>query len=104
MQTHPDLPTSYPEVGDVVVFHDEYGRPANALITCVHGSFESAVQNKDISCVNLVMVHLDPKRTDQYGRQTDHRSSCVHKTRQGASGNYWRWPTETLNSIAQRQE
>lgn len=100
MRVHKDLPAPYPEVGDTVIFHDVHGRPHHALITCVHGTFEQNVELKNVSCVNLVHVSGDPARQDGHGRQTEHESSCVHKSNQGASGYYWRWPDEKPNPVA----
>lgn len=103
MKPNENLPAPYPEVGDAVIFHDAYGKPHNALITCVHGSFEHSFRDHGIPCVNLIHVSGEQAKQDQYGRQTEHSSSAVHKSRQGAHGNYWRWPDEAPNPVAPAQ-
>ncbi len=79
------------EVGvDSVMYHDTKGRPLLALVTAVHGDFDSDY----IPCINLVYVSPDKNRQDSAGRQTEHASSVVHKSNAGAHGYYWRWHDE----------
>lgn len=73
-----------PKVGDVIVYHDSKGRPANGLVTCVHTD----------TLVNLVIVSLDESRQDSGGRQTEKPSSIQHSSEWEVHGNYWRWPDE----------
>lgn len=71
------------QVGEAIVFHDEFNRGHNALVTVVHGT-------GDDPCINLLHCSSDVSRQDQYGRQIERRSSVVHVSTQGAAGNYWR--------------
>jgi hypothetical protein len=60
-----------PEIGDHVIFVDEYRVRHHALVTAVHGNSAHAP-------INLVYVAKD-NRVDQYGKQTIHQSSVVHE-------------------------
>lgn len=73
-----------PKVGDVVVYHDEEGKPKNALINAVWG----------ISCVNLVFVSSDAAMKDTYGRQIGRETSVDHVSVVTVHGRYFRWPDE----------
>lgn len=73
-----------PQVGDVVVYHDEVGQPKNALVTCNWGG----------GSLNVVFVSSDAGMKDQYGRQIGRETSVSHVTVQQAHGRYWRWPDE----------
>ena len=73
-------------VGDVVVFHDQEGKPHEALVTCVHQG--------DTRSLNLVIVSGDPKRQDDYGRQTERPTSVPHASASGLHGYVWRLPNE----------
>ena len=75
-----------PGVGEMVVYHDDEGKPQSALVTCV---FEGSTHS-----INLVFVSCNVGRHDQYGRQIERRTSVPHKTAQSAHGFYWRWPEE----------
>lgn len=76
------------KVKDHVVYVDEHGQQNDALVTAVW----SNPGNPD-GC-NLVFVSGDPAKHDNYGRQTEHRTSTTHKSMQPAPGNYWCWPDE----------
>ena len=91
---------SYPRVGDTVIYHDEHGKPHNALLTCVHGWETEGIPVIDqMPCVNLLYVSSDEKRQDDYGRQVERDSSCVHKTMNGGvHGGYWRNAHEEPNT------
>lgn len=91
-------------VGQAVVYVDEFGRKHDALITAwwkqpelTHRGQKLATQ-PDVKwgepCCNLLFVTGDEAKTDSYGRQTERRSSCVHKSSQTAHGNFWCWPDE----------
>ena len=83
----------HPKVGDVIVFHDDEGKPHNALVTVYWGN-----PTEDyIGCLNLVMVSGDESRKDQYGRQVERVTSIMHKSNMHVHGNYWRWPDEEPN-------
>lgn len=103
------------QVGDAVIFYDEYSRPHNALITAVWGEsyvvscetesdlkFMGGIQEKvqEPSC-NLLFVSIDEKKDDTYGRQIERKTSCVHAGSQSAPGWSWSWPEEK-DSILQR--
>lgn len=79
------------KVGDSIIFTDRFGKDANALIVTAWGKGNAAL--------NLVHVSLDESKTDNagYGRQIERQSSVVHKSSQGAHGNYWRRLDEEPN-------
>ena len=79
------------KVGDAVIYTDRFGKDANALIVTAWAKGNCAV--------NLVHVSLDETKTDNagYGRQIERQSSVVHKSSQGAHGNYWRRVDEEAN-------
>ncbi len=56
-----------PEVGDLVIYHDENARAHNALITCVHSEY----------MINCLYVSSDPDKRDNYGRQIERPSSVA---------------------------
>jgi hypothetical protein len=106
------------QVGDAVIFYDEYSRPHNALITAVWGEryliscetesdlkFMGGIQEKiqEPSC-NLLFVSSDEKKDDCYGRQIERRTSCVHAVSQMAPGFSWSWPEEKESIIARYHE
>lgn len=78
------------EVGGKCIYHDEHGRPLNALVNCVHGDD----WDNYIPCINLTFVSPDKNRQDSGGRQIEHASSVVHKSNAGAHGFYWRFEDE----------
>lgn len=71
-------------IGASVIYVDERGNPHNALVTAWHGP----------ECCNLLFVSSDELRRDDFGRQFERRSSCVHEKRMPAHGNYFVWPDE----------
>lgn len=88
-----------PKVGDAVIFFDTLRRECPALLTAVHGEVSGGPveghpdQSWHTPCVNLVYVTPEEGKTDSWGRQTDHASSCVHACDQRV-GYYWCWPEE----------
>jgi hypothetical protein len=94
-----------PKVGDAVIFFDELRRELNALITAVHGEVSGGPveghpdQKWYVPCINLVFVTPEKGKTDSWGRQTGHNSSCVHVSSYlQPVGNYWCWPDEVESS------
>lgn len=89
-----------PEVGDAVVYFDEYRRECNALLEAVHGEVSGTDEtNWWTPCVNLIYISPETDKTDGYGRQKDHMSSCTHVSQQHPPvGNYWCFPEELLTS------
>ena len=90
-----------PEVRDAVIYFDEYRRECPALLEAVHGEVSGGPvpgheqQEWYVPCVNLMFISPDPDKTDGYGRQKDHRSSCVHASSQNPRvGSYWCFPEE----------
>jgi plastocyanin len=77
------------KVGDAVVFVDPVARPHNALVTAVWGP----------TCINVVIVSNDDKKTDCYGRQIERHTSCLHRSQTPAHGNYWMLPGDTQNPV-----
>ena len=78
----------------MVIFVDAVGRDQNALVTAVWGQ----------NCVNVVMVSLDEKATDNYGRQIERSTSVLHGSVMPAHGMYWRWADEVKNPIQEPTE
>jgi hypothetical protein len=66
--------------GQEVIFIDPYKREHRALITDVHGN----------TCCNLVFVSDDEKKTDDWGRQLERESSCVHISQNEARAHCWK--------------
>jgi len=97
---------SYPRVGDAVIYHDEHGVAHNALMTCIHGWETEGVAIEDqMPCVNLLYVSGDENRQDNYGRQVERESSCVHKSMSGGvHGRYWRLAHEEANPYTEPGE
>jgi hypothetical protein len=83
-----------PKVGDHVIFHDPVGKPFNSLITAVWGP----------QMINLIRVCDDETMTDSYGCQTTRNTSCGHASMMLVHGNYWRFPHEEPNPVAQPLE
>lgn len=86
------------KIGQHIIFVDPFGKRRDALVTIwwAGGSNEISAYrsaNGEPGC-NLVVVVDDEKKTDNYGQQTEHFTSVVHKTKQPAHGNYWCWPDE----------
>jgi len=84
----------HPQVGDVVVYHDENGGAHNALVTAYWGD---PTTDAYIGCLNLVFISTDDSRRDQYGRQIERFTSISHKSAQHTHGFYWRWSDEEPN-------
>jgi len=76
-----------PTVGGVVVYHDPHGNPSDALVTAVWSA----------TCINLIIVSRDDKKTDEYGRQIERYTSMSHKNTMKVHGFYWRFPDEEPN-------
>jgi hypothetical protein len=71
-------------IGANVIYVDERGNPHNALVTHWHSQ----------DCCNLLFISSDEMRCDNFGRQIERRSSCVHQKVMPAHGNYFSWPDE----------
>lgn len=112
-------------IGDTVVFSDQYGRKHNALVTAIHGPFTVEERDEKLhawykesqttaypwneeqlsGCLNMpfvfpslnvVYVAEDGSKTDSYGRQIVRATSVPPKSAQSAHGYYWRnKPTST---------
>lgn len=84
--------------GDAVKVVDETYGEHIALVTCVHGQFNSdtvlAHTGKPyVPCINVVYVSSDPAKRDPYGQQVERLSSLQHWS-QGPNGmpkpgRYW---------------
>jgi hypothetical protein len=74
------------QTGKAVTYVDERGISHAAIVTAVWPGEYGADKEPGI---NLVFVSHDEKKTDDYGRQTERRSSVVHRDAQKAHGNYW---------------
>lgn len=88
------------EPGQRVIFVDEVMVRHEALVTEWHGETreleagEHHPATTSEPAVNLLIVSTDEQKRDQYGRQIERSSSIVHRSSQGAHGNYWMWPDE----------
>jgi hypothetical protein len=67
------------EVGEAVLFTDENRGVHHALVTAVWSE----------TCINLVFVSGDEKRSDVYGRQTEHKTSVPKKSETQNMGFSW---------------
>ena len=84
-------------IGQHVVFVDPNGIARDALVNVWWKGTKTIQEYVSASgepgC-NLVIVCKDERKEDSYGRQTEHYTSVVHKSKQVAPGNFWRWPDE----------
>jgi hypothetical protein len=67
------------KVGTAVKVVDEVGVLHHGLVTNCWGG----------SCLNVAFLSADESKVDQYGRQTEHLSSCSHRDGTTAPGRYW---------------
>jgi hypothetical protein len=81
---------NYEDVGQHVIYIDANRIPRPALVQTWWPQMGGSGQP---GC-NLIVVSDDEKRRDQYGRQTEHFTSVVHKSAQPAGGWCWCWPDE----------
>lgn len=73
------------DIGNHVIYVDEYGNEHDALVTAVWTSYGNPPG------LNVVYVSSDENATDQYGRQLAERAtSVVHTDNQPAHGRKWR--------------
>jgi hypothetical protein len=101
-----------PQVGDMVIFADEYGRDHNALVTAVFGeggvlesSYYKDGKKLSMPCLNAVWVSGDESKQDPYGRQIERdHTSIVHASDQPAHGINWRWPGDPKNPVVEPTE
>lgn len=70
------------KIGGHVTWHDEYGKPHDALVTNVHGPLPHPA-------INVVVVNMDEGQTDTYGQKVQRETSVVHESSQYAHGRYW---------------
>lgn len=82
------------EVGASVVYGDSFGREHNALVTQWFAATPELMAEYGSPGCNVLFLSSDEKKVDGYGRQSEHQSSVIHRTKQPAGGNYWRWPDE----------
>ena len=86
----------HPKVGDAVIYHDEEGKPHNALIKAVWDNGGDWTYDYP-PLVNLVFISGDKARQDSAGRQTEIVTSLSHKHEHNVHGFYWRWEDEAPN-------
>jgi hypothetical protein len=77
-----------PQIGQMVIWHESDGTALNALVTAIWSPV----------CINVVIVSGDETKQDSYGRQTERRTSCQHKSLSTVHGYYWRYVDEQANS------
>jgi hypothetical protein len=75
-------------IGRCVIFTDEHFKDHYALVTAIWGDPDQK------PAINLLYVCDDAERTDQYGRQIERKTSCVHVDNNSAAGWAWRYPGE----------
>jgi len=80
-----------------IIYVDPKGVRHSALVTVWwngNQTIESYLSESGEPGCNLVFVSGDENRKDSCGRQIEHATSVVHKSKQAAHGNYWCWPDE----------
>jgi hypothetical protein len=80
-----------------IVYVDPKGNHRSALVTVWWNgtqTVEDYVSKSGEPGCNLVFISGDENRRDSCGRQTEHATSVVHKSKQVAPGNFWAWPDE----------
>lgn len=78
-------------IGTRVKVKDEFAVEHDALVT---NAWPDGVEYDDAGTVNLainvVFVSSDPSKQDQYGRQTEHLTSVMHRSACGdCPGRHW---------------
>lgn len=81
-------------VGDAIVYHEPDGTGKNGIVIAVWSQGPSY-------CLNLVTIEDDPARDDSYGRQIKRPTSISYKDNMPVHSNYWRWPEDEPNPVAQ---
>ncbi len=79
------------KTGQHVIYVDPVARQHDAVITAVWGP----------TCINIVYVSPDDKRTDSWGRQIERSTSLSHRSVTPAHGNYFMLPGDTPNPVIQ---
>ena len=79
------------KIGDAVKAKDEHGVERNAIVTNV---WPNPATYDDAGVVtlnlNIVFVSADESKNDSYGRQTEHQTSCGHRSAAGeCPGRFW---------------
>jgi hypothetical protein len=64
------------QIGDAVIYVDEFGESFDALLTAVHGKYDPDAAVKP--SVNVIYVSPNEGEHDQYGRQIRRQSSVAH--------------------------
>ncbi len=85
------------QIGSAVKVVDEVGVTHDGLVTAAWGQNPNEAQEYDDSedkvvhlAINVVFVSADENKRDCYGRQTEHLSSCAHRSSVGACpGRFW---------------
>jgi len=86
------------QIGSAVKVADENGVVHDALVTQPWGSGPGPDGTTEYDeskgpvqlAINVVFVSADPSKRDCYGRQTEHLSSCMHRSASGGCpGRYW---------------
>lgn len=85
------------DLNATLVYVDPRGVSHSAIVT-IWWTGEANVEvyrsaNGEPGC-NLVYISDDHNKVDPYGRQIERATSVVHKSKQAAHGNYWKWPGE----------
>lgn len=80
------------EIGQHIKVVDEVGNLHDGLVTECWG--QTVLKDGYRPTINVVFLSADAAKRDQYGRQSEHLSSCQHKTMTTAPGRFWYFPDE----------
>ena len=91
------------QVGEQVVYFDEFGREHNALVTAVWGERTETFKDDELidtsePSLNVIFISPDERRSDTYGRQVERRSSCMSVKYQAAYGNCYCLPEQLIEA------
>jgi hypothetical protein len=81
-------------VGQAIKVKDANGIEHDALVTNVwRGDNQSAEYDENNAClaINVVFLSSDTKKTDCYGRQSEHMTSTPHRSNVGECPGYFWW-------------
>lgn len=81
-------------IGRPCIYVDPKSVEHSAIINACWSTIEDGIPHS----VNLVYVSDQEAKRDQYGRQVEHDTSVVHRSKQGAHGRYFYMPHEALTA------
>ncbi len=92
------------KVGQSILYVDEKRQWHDALTTAVWGEPYEGPDGRYVPCVNVLYVDDDERKTDQYGRQIERRTSVPHHSSQTAPGFCWLVDEERDEAVARFAE